>query len=223
MKKEEQPINWIRANVFSIVIFAVILGYAVIRYNIIKGVPWTDVPLFISNKAIALGAVVFIALSFIIGPMIKFWPGTFIKFQTLRKYFGLLGFGFASIHALISLLIFTPQYYPKFFLETGKLNLTGEISMLFGVVGFFIFLGVAISDIPSIEKSMKYGHWLEIQRTGYLAFFFILLHVSVMGFEGWLTPETWPGKLLPISLIAFIIIALALLARLAAMLVPEKK
>lgn len=223
MKKEEQPINWIRANVFSIVIFAVILGYAVIRYNIIKGVPWTDVPLFISNKAIALGSVVFIALSFIIGPMIKFWPGIFTKFQPLRKYFGLLGFGFASIHALISLLIFTPQYYPKFFLETGKLNLTGEISMLFGVVGFFIFLGVAISDIPSIEKSMKYEHWLEIQRTGYLAFFFVLLHVAVMGFEGWLTPGTWPGKLLPISLISFIIISLALLVRLAAMLVPERK
>ena len=95
--------------------------------------------------------------------------------------------------------------------------------MLFGVVAFFIFLGVAISDIPSIEKSMKYEHWLEIQRTGYLAFFFVLLHVAVMGFEGWLTPGTWPGKLLPISLISFIIISLALLVRLAAMLVPEKK
>ena len=223
MKKEEKPINWINANVFSIVTFAVILGYAVIRYNVIKGVPWTDVPLFISNKAIALGAVVFIAFSFIIGPLIKFWPGTFTKFQPLRKYFGLLGFGFASVHSLISLLIFTPQYYPKFFLETGKLNLTGELSMLFGVIGFFIFLGVAISDIPSIEKSMKYEHWLEIQRTGYLAFFFVLLHVAVMGFEGWLTPGTWPGKLLPISLISFIIISLALLVRLAAMLVPERK
>src|SRR3989338_11414763 len=163
MKKEEKPVNWMNVNVFSIALFAVILGYALLRYNIIKGVPWSDLPLFISNKAIALYAVVFIALSFIIGPLVKFWPGTFTRFRPLRKYFGLFGFGFASIHALISLLIFTPQYYPKFFLETGKLNLTGEISMLFGVVGFFIFLGVAISDIPSIEKSMKYEHWLEIR------------------------------------------------------------
>src|SRR3989338_4393633 len=171
MKKEEKPVNWMNVNVFSIALFAVILGYALLRYNIIKGVPWSDLPLFISNKAIALYAVVFIALSFIIGPLIKFWTGTFIRFQPLRKYFGLLGFGFASIHALISLLIFTPQYYPKFFSETGKLDLIGELSMLFGIIGFFIFLVVAISDIPSVEESMKFEHWLEVQRTGYLAFF----------------------------------------------------
>ena len=133
--------------VIDIVIFAVILGYAVIRYNIIKGVPWTDVPLFISNKAIALGSVVFIALSFIIGPMIKFWPGIFTKFQPLRKYFGLLGFGFASIHALISLLIFTPQYYPKFFLETGKLNCTNCASLA----------GLILEKNKEKRKTRRYG------------------------------------------------------------------
>mgnify|MGYP001563494816 CR=1 FL=1 len=213
MKKQENPVNWAKTNVFSIIAFAIILYYAIIRYNIIKGVPWSDIPIFISNKAIALGAVVFIALSFVIGPLIKFWPCIFDKLQPLRKYFGLLGFRLASVHAFMSLLIFTPQYYPKFFLESGKLNLTGELSMLFGVMGFFIFLIVAISDIPSIEKSMKFEHWLEIQRTGYLAFFFVLLHVFVMGFGGWLTPKSWPGGLLPISLIAFIVIAVTLLLR----------
>lgn len=213
MKKQENPVNWAKTNVFSIIVFAIILYYAIIRYNVIKGVPWADIPIFISNKAIALGAVVFIALSFVIGPLIKFWPGIFDKLQPLRKYFGLLGFSLASIHVFMSLLIFTPQYYPKFFLESGKLNLTGELSMLFGVIGFFIFLIVAISDIPSIEKSMKFEHWLEIQRTGYLAFFFVLLHVFAMGFGGWLTPKTWPGGLLPISLIAFIVIAVTLLLR----------
>ena len=220
--KKQQAVNRKKANIVSIAIFAVVFAYAVIRYNVIRGTPWVDLPLFISNKAIALASVVFIALSFILGPLAKFWPNTFVKLQPLRKYFGLLGFGLASVHAFISLLIFNSQYYSKFFTE-GKLNLTGELSMLFGVIGFFIFLLVAISDIPSVMKSIKYENWLKIQRTGYLAFFFVLLHVFVMGFEGWLTPNTWPGGLLPISLVAFIIIAITLLFRVIAIIVPERK
>jgi DMSO/TMAO reductase YedYZ heme-binding membrane subunit len=222
MQKKES-LSWTRTNLFSLILFLVVFAYAVIRYNVIKGVPWAQLPLFISNKGIALASVVFIALSFILGPLTKFWPQTFARFQPLRKYFGLLGFGLGAIHAVMSLLIFSPAYYPKFFTQTGNLNLIGELSMLFGVLGFFIFLIVALTSIGAIQKTMRYETWLTVQRTGYLAFFFILLHVFVMGFEGWQKPETWPGGLLPISLVAFIIIAVTLLIRVIAIITPSKK
>lgn len=197
-----------------LILFILVFAYAFIRYNVIKGVGLQHVPLFIANKAIALFSVVLIALSYLIGPLARFFPGMFSSKLPLRKPFGLLGFGIAAIHGVMSLLLFTPAYYPKFFDSSGQLNMTGELSMLFGVVAFFIFAIVALTSIPSIEKDMDEKNWLRVQRIGYLAFLFVLLHVLVMGIEGWLNPSAWPGGLLPISLVAFIIIAFTFLLRL---------
>ena len=196
------------------------LAYAIIRYNIIKGTPWQNLPLFIFNKAFALASVIIIGISFLLGPMAKISPKKFSQKLYLRKSLGLIGFTIAALHALISLLIFNPSYYPKFFAE-GKLTLGGELSMLFGVLAFFIFAFVAITSLPSIENSMDKKRWLSIQRSGYLAFFFVLLHVFFMGFKGWLVPADWPGGLPPISLIAFVIIAFVLLIRILAIFVKN--
>ncbi len=203
------------------VVFALTFAYAIVRYNVIRGVPWEQLPLFISNKAIALAAVVFIALSYDFGPLARFWPKAFVPELPARKFFGLLGFGLAAVHALISLLIFSPAYYPKFFAEGGKLNLTGELSMLFGVLAFFIFLAAALTSLPPVAASMGRRQWQAVQRLGYLAFFLVLLHVFVMGFEGWLKPSGWPGGLLPISLVAFIAIAFTLVIRAVVIIFPE--
>ena len=204
------------------VVFAITFAYAIIRYNVIKGVPWQQLPLFISNKAIALAAVVFIALSYDFGPLARFWPKVFVPELSTRKFFGLFGFGLAAAHALVSLMIFSPAYYPKFFTAAGKLNLTGELSMLFGVIAFSIFSISAVTSIPAVEKSIDSNRWQMLQRLGYLAFFLVLLHVLVMGFEGWLKPAGWPGGLLPISLVAFIVIAFSLLIRAAVIIFPKR-
>ncbi len=208
-----------RKVIFSVVALAAAFGYAIVRYNVIKGTPWEQLPLFITNKATALAAVIFIALSYIPGPLARFWPGHFSHWLPMRKYFGLAGFGLGMVHAVMSLLLFTPAYYPKFFTAKGALNLTGELSMLFGVLGAAIFALVAVTSIPSVEKGMEFARWQRIQRLGYWAFLLIMLHVLVMGFAGWLTPATWPGGLLPISLVAFIIIAFTLLLRIGAIFV----
>ncbi len=206
----------------SVIIFLVVFAYAVIRYNVIKGTPWVELPFFVSNKAISLSAVVFIALSYTLGSLARFWPKTFVPALGLRKFFGLLGFGLAALHGLISLLIFSPVYYPKFFLESGELNLVGELSMLFGVLAFVVFALVAISSIPAVAKSMKPERWLAVQRVGYLGLVLVFFHVFVMGLQGWLKPSGWPGGLLPISLVAAIVIALALLVKITAMVFPKE-
>lgn len=200
----------------SLIIFLVVFAYAVIRYNVIKGVSWTLLPLYINNKALALAAVVFIAISYALGSLARFWPKTFVSALSLRKFFGLLGFGLAAVHSLVSLLIFTPAYYPKFFLSSGKLNLVGELSMLFGVLAFFVFAIVALASVSAIAKSMEPERWLAVQRLGYLGLILVFFHVFIMGFEGWLKPAGWPGGLLPISLVAAIVIALVLLLKITA-------
>src|SRR3989344_6881495 len=158
-----------RTVIFSLFILIVSITYGIIRYNILKGTPWIHLPLFINNKAISLSAVVFIAISSLLGPLARFWPRTFVPLLHTRSYFGLIGFGLAAVHIIISMLLFTPAYYPKFFGADGKLNFMGELSMLFGVLAFFIFLIVAITSIPSIESVMQPKSWQTVQRLGYMA------------------------------------------------------
>lgn len=191
-------------------------GYAIIRYHILKGVSWEEFPLFISNKALSLSAVAFISLSYILGPLSHFFPKMFDPAKNLRKYFGLLGFGLAAFHGALSLLLFTPAYYPKFFYETGKLTLVGELSMLFGVLSFFVFSIIAIVSIPAVSKDMDKSQWLKMQHMGYTGCILVLLHVTTMGLEGWMKPSGWPGGLLPISLVAAIVIFTMLLLKISA-------
>ncbi len=200
--------------IFVIVLF-VLFVYAIIRYNVLKGVELAHLPLYISNKAIAVAAVVLMGISYLLGPLARIWPQRFGSKMHLRKHLGLLGFGLAALHGVISFLLFNSAYYPKFFTEGGKLNLDGELSMLFGVLAFFIFSLVAITSLPAVERSMSRGQWQSFQRSGYLALLLVLLHVLVMGWQGWLKPGDWPGGLLPMSLISFTVLAFVLLMRIA--------
>ncbi len=204
-------------------ILIVIFFYAIIRYHILKGVPWEQFPLFISNKAISLSAIVFIALSYALGSLARFWPKAFFNTLHLRKFFGLFGFSLAAFHSLTSLIIFTPAYYPKFFIDNDKLNLIGELSMLFGVLAFFVFTSVAYSSIPQVANSMNPKRWLIVQRLGYFGLILVFFHVLTMGIEGWLKPSNWPGGLLPISLIAAIVIFLTLFVKITAVIFFKTK
>lgn len=211
-----------RNAVTGLFILTVSFAYSIIRYNILKGVGWEHLPLFVSNKAISLSAVVFIALSYMFGSLARFFPKIFVSKLDMRKFLGLFGFGLASIHILISLLIFSPQRYPNFFHEGGNLNLKGELSMLFGILAFCVFAIVAISSVPGIISPQDSKRWLSIQRFGYLGLILVFFHVLTMGMEGWLKPEGWPGNMLPISLVAAIIVAAVLLLKITALVFPKK-
>ncbi len=216
METENQPAvfsGWRRISLASTIIFIFVLTYTVVRYHVIKGVSLEHFPLFISNKAIALGAVVFIGISYLLGNLARFFPNVFSRKVYLRKYFGLLGFGLASIHSMISLILLRPYYYGKFF-EGDSLNLVGELSLLFGVIALFIFSLIAIISLQSIVKSMDHHKWRSAQRKGYIALIFVMAHVFTMGIKDWLLLDEWPGGLLPISLVAFIFISIVLLVKL---------
>lgn len=208
---------------FALAVLAVSFAYAILRYHILKGVAWAQFPLFISNKAIALTSVALIAISYSIGALAHIFPRMFTKALPARKFFGLFGFALASLHGLISLLIFNPAYYPKFFEGSGKLNLTGELSLLFGVASFALFLLVAITSVPSIERALGEKRWLSFQHLGYLGLVAVLGHVFTMGISGWTDSSSWPGGLLPISLIAFVIALCALLLRAISMLFATRR
>jgi len=207
-----------RAAIISIVVFAIVSLYGIVRYNIFKGVAWEHLPLFIANKAISVSAVVLIGFSYLFGSLERIFPGKFRHTLEMRKFFGLAGFGLGAVHGIISLVIFNPTYYEKFFGIDGKLNLVGELSMLFGVLSLAVFSIVAISSLPGFFEYLGEVRWRRVQRLGYWGLVLVGAHVFSMGIAGWLTPSHWPGGLLPMSLVAFIVIAAVFLVKLIALM-----
>ena len=92
----------------------------------------------------------------------------------------------------------------------------------FGVISMALFSVVAITSVPSIYESLGYARWRKFQ------------HLATGGFSRpramslrWeskdgLIRRGWPGGLLPISLIAFIIVLGALLLRGMSLLFSER-
>lgn len=201
-----------QTTVIFLLVFGLSFLYAFVRYNLVRSVPFDNIPLFIANKAVALSATILIGLSFLLGPLARFWPNQFAPHLYLRKHLGVLGFGVAALHSLTSLVLLNSAYYPKFFSASGRMNLMGETSMLFGILAFLVFAVISITSLPPIEKHMHQDQWKFVQRLGYLAYIFVLLHVAVMGFQGWFKPESWQFGLASISLISamFIIFVLAM-------------
>jgi len=86
----------------------------------------------------------------------------------LIKFCGLIGFSLASIHVLMSLVLISPSYYPKYFSEMGKLNLTGELSLVFGVLSMWCLAVTAITSLPFMYEAVGAERWQRGQRMGYL-------------------------------------------------------
>ena len=196
-----------------VLLFGLPLTYAIVRYHVFGGVEWTYFPLFIANKAISLAAVVFIATSYLIGKIIRVYEDDPAHRLVLIKFCGLIGFSLAAIHAFMSLLLFTPAYYPKMFEEAGRLHLTGELSMLFGVLSLWCLSITAITSLPFMYDAVGADRWKRGQRMGYICLALAGGHVLVMGLAGWLKPGGWHGHLPPISLVAFIVVLVALLVK----------
>ena len=72
-------------------------------------------------------------------------------------------------------------------------------------------------------QSLGGERWLLSQRIGYIAYVLVLFHVFFMGRESWLNAAGWPKGMLPMSLVAFIIIAVVLLFRLLVIVLPQAK
>lgn len=199
-----------------VLLFGLPTSYAIFRYHVFGGVDWAHLPLFIANKAISLAAVFFIAVSYLIGKTIRVYGDEPAKRLILIKFCGLIGFSLAAIHAFMALLLFSPAYYPKFYQEAGRLNLTGELSMALGVLSLWCLAITAITSLPFMYDAVGADRWKRGQRMGYACLALCAGHVLVMGLSGWFKPAGWPAYLPPISMVAFIAAMFPLLVKMLA-------
>ncbi len=171
-------------------VFLLSILYACTRYVILGPVSATQIPLFIINKAISLSGLVFIVLSFV-------GKGDSLH----KKLLGETGFLFTLSHIVISILLINETYFEKFF-KAGEYNLTGGLSLLFGVMAFAMLLVISRSFAADLYPFLT-------QRNRYLLktsiLLLIALHVAIMGWEVWIAPHNWYGYFPPITLISFLI------------------
>ena len=165
------------------------LAYAILRYHIIKNVPWEHLPLYTTNKVFAV-----VGLAGLVGSRLA-------AGRERRQRYGFAGLWCTTVHVLMSLILMGQNYFQKFYLETGKLTWQAELSMTAGVlgVGFLLWLLVATLKAESQQQtSLVPG----IARWALLA---TALHLVFMGGAGWLNGADWTAaKGLPaIPLLAF--------------------
>lgn len=196
-----------------LVIWGACLVYAIVRYNVFKGVEWTHLPLYIVNKSAAFGGVVFIALAYVVGKLFGGTPGS-EPVRAKAKFFGLAGFGMISMHILMSMVLLSPANYEKFFAESGKLNLAGEFTFLCGVLAYGCLLFPAITTLPYMYDALGMERWLRAQHMGYATLGLACGHTFAMGYKGWFDLSTWPGSLPPITMLGFLAALLALVVKL---------
>jgi len=115
------------------------------------------------------------------------------------RFWGTASLHCAYIHILLSLAILSSTYYPRFF-GTGKMNLMGELTVLFGFRAAYCYWFIRIGFSACKRQMFQL-----------LSCFFVAGHLVAMGFTGWIKVEKWHGGLPPISLVSFVFAILSLI------------
>lgn len=166
-----------------------VLAYAILRYHIIKNVPWEHLSLYTTNKVFAV-----VGLAGLVGSRLS-------ADRKRRQRYGFAGLWCTTVHVLMSLLLMGQNYFQKFYLETSKLTWQAELSMATGVLGFGFLLWLLIATLEA-ESQQQPSLIPGIARWSLLA---TALHLVFMGGAGWLNRDDWTAaKGLPaITLLAF--------------------
>ena len=166
-----------------------VLAYAILRYHIIKNVPWEHLPLYTTNKVFAV-----VGLAGLVGSRLA-------AGRERRQRYGFAGLWCTTVHVLMSLILMGQNYFQKFYLETGKLTWQAELSMTAGVLGVGFLLWLLIATLKA-ESQQQTSLVPGIARWALIA---TALHLVFMGGAGWLNGADWTAaKGLPaITLLAF--------------------
>lgn len=195
-------------------VFAVTFVYSLVKYVGFSGVSTSDIPLFLVNKALSFASVLMLAFSLVIGPLVRMRALNAKTWMLNRKYVGLIGFGAAAVHsAFFLLMLLNPQFYPKFFLDSGRLTGLAQLAFLSGAIALSVFAVLAMTSLDSVRKTMGGIFWKKTHAHVTGASVLVLFHLAFIGLKGWMTPGKWPVGLPPITLLAFVPLVAVLVFR----------
>ncbi len=184
-------------------VLAASVGYAALRYNVFADIPWSDFPLFVSNKGVSLASVALIGTSYLVNRLRSTGPGSRESGRILARAAGLSGFALAVLHVLVSFAVLAPEYYPRLF-DEASLSAAGWACLVFGALATPLFAIPAVYSFPHLVPKLGPEHWKRAQRLGYAGLALTALHVLSIGVHNWTAVSAWPGGMPPISLLSFI-------------------
>ena len=198
--------DWTIALIIGAILFFAILYYHYLRRGIINPFLPNEISfLFLANKAFAIGSMFLIGISFILGPLAKFFAYFRDKVE-YRKEIGLMGFLFALVHIVISYFFLSDKFQSTWFIEN-------RTSIIFGVLSLIILVIVSLVSNNYSIKKLGYKKWIFIQRLAYLAFIFAAFHIIFLGkIPGWirwaktLDPIYPPGTLITMGFVIIVLL-----------------
>ncbi len=150
---------------------------------------------YVPNKVIANVGVLILALSFLFGPIVRYFD-RFDAWLSYRKEIGIVGAFLAIFHGIIS-YFFLPQKYPSEYIDFSSLEFSA------GLIGVSILFFLFIISFKKAINLIGASRWWFLQRFGLrLAVMFALIHVYALKWNGWvkwLTEGALPSKELAVT------------------------
>jgi len=187
----------IRKEVFFVfLVFGFAFLYAWLRY-VVYGPYSSDDILFILNKASAFTVV--------LNTFLGYAPVSLKRLS--RKVIGVSSFYIALLHVILSLVLLPTGYYAGFHYDTGKLTMTFGLAVLAGILALLSLIAIFLYFKTRPKAMVNYKIFAKLTMFFYI---FLVLHITLIGYENWFKPENWYGGFPPITLISFIMLLASL-------------
>lgn len=162
----------------STILLVLFSCYLLIRRGYYFDAPLTADMLFVPNKALASVGITLLAITFLIGPISRYFD-RFDYWVGLRKELGIVGAFFIFAHAIIS-YYFLPKKFPQEWLSFTSLEWAA------GLVGSILLVLLFIISFRKLIELIGPARWWFMQRWGLrLVMLLAILHVFDMKWAGW--------------------------------------
>ncbi|XP_069770444.1 metalloreductase STEAP4-like [Narcine bancroftii] len=163
------------------------------------------------------------------GTKYKRFPDWLDKWMLCRKQLGLVAFAYGFLHVLYSLII--PLRYSSYWRRARyvatlvKSNSTSELKMVWtwrsdalyasGILGFSVFLLLAITSLPSVSNTMNWREFRFVQsKLGHVTLLLCTLHTALLGWNKFLFLSRYKWGLPPGYILSMVIPCIVLVLKL---------
>jgi hypothetical protein len=162
---------------------ALALVYAVVRYLVVKGVPVDHAPLYVANKAVAAVAI------------FAFARAVSHADRGARREAARQGLALSVVHALASLPVLSPAYFPGWFVSDGRFGLRAELALAAGIASLALAWHLSRpGDDPEARERGAARFRLAVVGLAWA-------HCLAVGWLNWFDVAAWPGRMPPITLL----------------------
>jgi DMSO/TMAO reductase YedYZ heme-binding membrane subunit len=190
MHKPSSFRNYFVAIFLGASILSIILAYLFIRRGYLFDAPSTADMLYVPNKAFAGAGVLMIAITFLIGPLSRYFD-RFDSWLCYRKEIGIVGGFIVFGHVLISYFLL-PKKSPQ-----SRFTLDNE-NFIWGLIGTALLVFLFVISFRKMIEWIGSARWWFLQRWGLrLVILATVMHVVPMKWSGWVKWFNEGGKVTP--------------------------